>query len=60
MSEQDAIIARLDHVGLAVADLDAAVSWFCDVFGLGSDWPPQTGALRLGLDWALRLGPAAR
>jgi lactoylglutathione lyase len=26
--------ARLDHVGLTVADLDDAASWFCDVFGL--------------------------
>ena len=26
--------ARLDHVGLSVADLDGAASWFCDVFGL--------------------------
>jgi len=26
--------ARLDHVGLAVADLDGSASWFCDVFGL--------------------------
>jgi catechol 2,3-dioxygenase-like lactoylglutathione lyase family enzyme len=34
MAEADAIVARLDHVGLAVADLPAAVSWFCDVFGL--------------------------
>jgi hypothetical protein len=26
--------ARLDHVGLSVADLDGSASWFCDVFGL--------------------------
>jgi lactoylglutathione lyase len=26
--------ARLDHVGLSVADLDGAALWFCDVFGL--------------------------
>ena len=26
--------ARLDHVGLAVADLAAATAWFSDVFGL--------------------------
>ena len=26
--------ARLDHVGLAVADLGAAAAWYCDVFGL--------------------------
>ena len=26
--------ARLDHVGLAVADLAAEASWFCEVFGL--------------------------
>ena len=26
--------ARFDHAGLAVADLAAEASWFCDVFGL--------------------------
>jgi lactoylglutathione lyase len=26
--------ARLDHVGLAVADLGAEAAWFCSVFGL--------------------------
>src|SRR6202042_625310 len=26
--------ARLDHVGLAVADLAAEASWFCEGFGL--------------------------
>jgi lactoylglutathione lyase len=26
--------ARFDHVGLAVADLAAEASWFCEVFGL--------------------------
>jgi catechol-2,3-dioxygenase len=34
MADQAGTGARLDHVGLAVADLTAAVSWFCDVFGL--------------------------
>ena len=34
MNDQAAFVARLDHVGLAVADPEAAVSWFCDVFGL--------------------------
>ena len=31
--------ARLDHVGLAVADLGAAAAWYCDVFGLGRSCP---------------------
>lgn len=28
------ITARLDHAGLAVADLGASAAWFCGVFGL--------------------------
>jgi glyoxylase I family protein len=30
----DAPAYRLDHVGLAVADLDAATAWYTEVFGL--------------------------
>ena len=36
MADRAASVARLDHVGLAVGDLQAAVSWFCDVFGAGA------------------------
>jgi hypothetical protein len=31
MADQAAPAARLDHVGLAVGDLEAAVSGFCEV-----------------------------
>jgi lactoylglutathione lyase len=42
--------ARLDHVGLAVADLTAAVSWFCDVFGLVPERTLRVGALDLSIE----------
>ncbi|MCF7550348.1 methylmalonyl-CoA epimerase [Pseudonocardia sp. WMMC193] len=28
------LLTQIDHVGIAVADLDAAVAWYADVFGL--------------------------
>src|SRR5712691_8989289 len=43
-------LARLDHVGLAVADLAAARSWFCDVFGLVPELTLRVGALDLDIE----------
>ena len=43
-------LARLDHVGLAVADLAAARSWFCDVFGLVPELVLRVGALDLDIE----------
>ncbi len=42
--------ARLDHVGLAVADLKAAVSWYCDVFGLVPELTLRVEALDLSIE----------
>jgi lactoylglutathione lyase len=41
--------ARLDHVGLSVADLDGAASWFCDVFGLVPELALQVEPLDLSI-----------
>ena len=36
MSRTDSsVVTRVDHVGLTVSDLDAAISWYGHVFGLG-------------------------
>ena len=53
MAEADATVARLDHVGLAVADLDAAVAWFCDVFGLVPELSLRVDALDLSIEMLL-------
>ncbi len=50
MPDQAAISARLDHVGLAVANLEAAVSWFCDVFGLVPELTLRVDALDLSIE----------
>ena len=50
MAETDAVVARLDHVGLAVADLPAAVSWFCDVFGLVPELSLRVDAVDLSIE----------
>jgi catechol 2,3-dioxygenase-like lactoylglutathione lyase family enzyme len=50
MADQTVIAARLDHVGLAVADLEAAVSWFCDVFGLVPELTLRVDALDLSIE----------
>jgi lactoylglutathione lyase len=50
MADQAAPVARLDHVGLAVGDLQAAVSWFCDVFGLVPELTLRVDALDLGIE----------
>ena len=50
MNDQTAFGARLDHVGLAVADLEAAVSWFCDVFGLEPELTLRVEVLDLSIE----------
>jgi lactoylglutathione lyase len=50
MNDQAASGARLDHVGLAVADLEAAVSWFCDGFGLVPELTLRVEALDLSIE----------
>ncbi len=50
MADRTAIVARLDHVGLAVADLQAAASWFCDVFGLVPELTLRVDALDLSIE----------
>jgi len=45
-----AAAARLDHVGLAVADLEAAAAWFCDVFGLVRELTLRVDAIDLSIE----------
>jgi len=42
--------ARLDHVGLAVADLGAAAVWYCDVFGLVPELSLRVDAIDLSIE----------
>jgi len=42
--------ARLDHVGLAVADLAAEAEWFCEVFGLVRELALRIEALDLSIE----------
>ncbi|HLK78776.1 MAG TPA: VOC family protein [Streptosporangiaceae bacterium] len=42
--------ARLDHVGLAVADLAAEASWFCSVFGLVRELAQRVEVLDLSIE----------
>ena len=42
--------ARLDHVGLAVADLGAAAAWYCDVFGLVPELSLRVDAIDLSIE----------
>jgi lactoylglutathione lyase len=44
------ITARLDHAGLAVADLGAAAAWFCDVFGLVPELILKVDAIDLSIE----------
>jgi catechol 2,3-dioxygenase-like lactoylglutathione lyase family enzyme len=44
------ITARLDHAGLAVADLGAAAAWFCDVFGLVPELTLTVDAIDLNIE----------
>ena len=48
--------ARLDHVGLAVADLDGAASWFCEVFGLVRDLALRVEPLDLSIEMLIHPG----
>ena len=50
MADQAATAARLDHVGLTVADLEAAVLWYCDVFGLVPELTMRVEALDLSIE----------
>jgi glyoxylase I family protein len=50
MADQAGTGAQLDHVGLTVANLEAAVSWFCDVFGLVPELTLRVGALDLSIE----------
>jgi catechol 2,3-dioxygenase-like lactoylglutathione lyase family enzyme len=42
--------AWLDHVGLAVAGLEAAAAWFCDVFGLVPELSLRVDAIDLSIE----------
>jgi catechol 2,3-dioxygenase-like lactoylglutathione lyase family enzyme len=44
------IAARLDHAGLAVADLGAAAAWYCDVFGLITELTLKVDAIDLSIE----------
>jgi len=44
------LTARLDHVGLAVADLGAAAAWYCDVFGLVPELSLRVDAIDLSIE----------
>jgi catechol 2,3-dioxygenase-like lactoylglutathione lyase family enzyme len=50
MAEATATGARLDHVGLAMADLASAAAWFCDVFGLVPELSLRVEALELSIE----------
>src|ERR1700761_4771079 len=41
---------RLDHVGLAVADLASATAWFCAVFGLEPELTLRVEPLDLSIE----------
>ncbi len=42
--------ARLDHVGLAVADLAAAAAWYCHAFGLVPELTLRVEAIDLDIE----------
>src|SRR6516162_9189128 len=50
MADRNAPVARLDHAGLAVADLAAAAGWFRDVFGLVSELTLRVDAIDLDIE----------
>jgi lactoylglutathione lyase len=50
MPDQPAPAARLDHVGLAVADLAAATAWFCEVLGMVPELSLRVGPLDLSIE----------
>src|SRR5579862_9571900 len=48
--------ARLDHVGLAVADLAAEAAWFCEVFGLVRELALRIEPLDLSIEMLIHPG----
>ena len=48
--------ARLDHVGLAVADLAVEASWFCQVFGLVRELALRVEPLDLSIEMLIHPG----
>jgi lactoylglutathione lyase len=48
--------ARLDHVGLAVADLAAQAAWFCEVFGLVRELAVRVEPLDLSIEMLIHPG----
>jgi lactoylglutathione lyase len=48
--------ARLDHVGLTVADLAAEALWFCDVFGLVPELALRVEPLDLSIEMLIHPG----
>jgi len=46
---------RLDHAGLAVADLAAARSWYCAVFGLEPELTLRVDVLDLSIEMLIHL-----
>lgn len=57
---EDGAAARLDHVGLAVADLPAAAAWFCDVFGLVPELSLRVDAIELSIEMLIHPGHGYR
>jgi lactoylglutathione lyase len=51
---------RLDHVGLAVADLAGEASWFCEVFGLVRELAVRVDALDLSIEMLIHPGHGYR
>jgi catechol 2,3-dioxygenase-like lactoylglutathione lyase family enzyme len=49
--------ARLDHVGLAVADLGTAAAWYCDVFGLVPELSLLVDAIDLSIEMLIHPAP---
>jgi lactoylglutathione lyase len=54
------VSARFDHVGLTVADLAAAASWYCDVFGLVRELAVRVEALDLSIEMLIHSGHGYR
>jgi catechol 2,3-dioxygenase-like lactoylglutathione lyase family enzyme len=49
-------MARLDHVGLTVADLAGEAAWFCGVFGLERELALRVEALDLSIEMLIHPG----
>jgi len=50
MADQAPIGFRLDHAGLAVADLAATRAWYCELFGLEPELTLRVDALDLSIE----------